>query len=365
MKSGDRRANPGYQQKPVTNYPTLSGRPPLIIAHRGASGYLPEHTLEAYQRAIELGADFIEPDLVITRDGVLMARHEPNLIETTNVSELPEFADRRRVVEIDGQPVAGFFSHDFTLAEIKQLRARQPRPYRDQSDNDRFQIPTLSEILDLVQQVKAATGRRVGIYPETKHPTYFQQLGLGLEAPLIQTLMEYHFVDPKRVFIQSFEVSNLKDQLVPLMADYRINLPLVQLCDALHLQPYDFVVNQDSRTYADLVHPDGLKDFVSTYASAIGPWKRSIVFTEAIEAIEEQNPLQTNERLTGKVSSIITDAHAAGLAVHAYTFRNEPQFLAVDYHNDPIAEYQQFYHLGIDAVFSDFPDTALQARLWD
>jgi glycerophosphoryl diester phosphodiesterase len=346
----------------VTSYPTLSGQLPLIIAHQGASGYLPEHTLEAYQRAIELGADFIEPDLVMTRDGVLIARHEPNLIETTNVAEIPQFADRRRVIEIDGQTVAGFFSHDFTLAEIKELRARQPRLYRDQSYNDRFQIPTLSEILDLVQQVEADTVRIVGIYPETKHPTYFQQLGLGLEAPLIQTLIDHHFTDPQRVFIQSFEVSNLKDQLVPLMAAHKIDLPLVQLCDSLHLKPYDFVVNQDSRTYADLVHPDGLKRFVSTYARAIGPWKRSIVFTEAIEM---QKRIQANERLTGKGSSIITDAHAAGLAVHAYTFRNEPQFLAVDYHNDPIAEYQQFYQLGIDAVFSDFPDTALQARSWD
>ena len=345
----------------VTNYPTLSGQPPLVIAHRGASGYLPEHTLEAYNLAIELGADFIEPDLVSTYDGVLIARHEPNLIETTNVSEIPKFADRHRTVEIDGQKVEGFFSHDFTLAEIKELRARQPRSYREQSYNDRFFIPTLQDILDLVQQVEADTGHKVGIYPETKHPTYFDRLGLPLEEPLIQILVEHHFTDPNRVFIQSFEVSNLKDKLIPLMAEHHIPLPLVQLCDALHLQPYDFTMNGDSRTYGDLIHADSPNNFVSAYASAIGPWKRSIVLAEPIHS-SQPNTQAATECLTGEITPIITHAHNAGLAVHAYTFRNESHFLALDYQDNPIAEYQQFYQLGIDAVFSDFPDTALKAR---
>jgi glycerophosphoryl diester phosphodiesterase len=345
----------------VTNYLTLTGQPPLIIAHRGASGYLPEHTLEAYQRAIELGADFIEPDLVSTRDGILIARHEPNLIETTNIREISKFADRRQVVELDGRVVEGFFSHDFTLAEIKELRARQPRPYRDQSYNDRFQIPTLQEILDLVRQVEVNTGKKVGIYPETKHPTYFDRLGLPLEEPLLQSLIANHFTDPQRVFIQSFEVSNLKDKLVSLMNKAQIRFPLVQLCDELHLQPYDFTVIGDSRTYGDLVDANSLEHFVATYASAIGPWKRSIVLAEAI--VSQATPFDDHrEQLTGEISSLINHAHQAGIAVHAYTFRNEPHFLAVNYQNNPIAEYQQFYQLGIDGVFSDFPDTALKAR---
>jgi glycerophosphoryl diester phosphodiesterase len=346
----------------VTNFLTLSQQPPLIIAHRGASGYLPEHTLKAYELAIDLGADFIEPDLVSTYDGVLITRHEPNLMETTNVSEISKFADRRRSVEIDGRVVEGFFSHDFTLAEIKELRARQPRPYRDQAYNDRFQIPTLQEILDLVRQVEENTGKKVGIYPETKHPTYFDRLGLPLEEPLIQTLIANHFIDPQRVFIQSFEVFNLKDKLVSLMNRYQIRFPLVQLCDEQHLQPYDFVTAGDSRTYGDLVGANSLQYFVSTYASAIGPWKRSIVLANAIDSESNPRHLPT-EHLTGEISPIITHAHQAGIAVHAYTFRNEPHFLAADYHNDPIAEYQQFYQLGIDGVFSDFPDTALKARI--
>lgn len=360
-------------------YPTLSGNPPIVIAHRGASGYLPEHTLESYKLAIEQGADFIEPDLVSTQDGVLIARHEPNLIDTTNVAEMAKFADRKQTKIIDGAAQVGFFAEDFTLAEIKQLRSRQFHPFRDQSYNDRFDIPTLSEILDLVNQVEAATGKQVGIYPETKHPTYFEQLGLALEEPLIKTLIANHFTDPKRVFIQSFEVSNLKDTLTPLMAANQINLPLVQLYDELQLQPYDFVVSGDRRTYGDLITAASLQNFVATYAAGIGAWKRSFVLTEPIPEpvdselvdpelvdpeidAEGEGVAEVQERLTGEVLPIVQNAHAAGLLVHPYTFRNEKQFLATDYAGDPIAEYQQFYQLGIDGVFSDFPDIAIKAR---
>jgi glycerophosphoryl diester phosphodiesterase len=334
--------------------PTLSGDRPLIIAHRGACGYRPEHTLESYRLAIAQGADFIEPDLVSTRDGVLIARHEPNLIETTNVAEIANFADRKTTKLIDGAAQTGFFADDFTLAEIKQLRARQARPDRDQSYNDQFEIPTLQEILDFVKQVEAETGRVVGIYPETKHPIYFDQLGLSLEEPLIDILVANHFTDPKRVFIQSFEVTNLKHELPQLMAAHQINLPLVQLLDEFHLKPYDFVVRGDSRTYGDLVCPDSLSD-VATYAAAIGPWKRSIIPATPADTADAA------EQLTGETVPVIDHAHAAGLMVHPYTFRNERQCLAIDYNNDAIAEYQHVYGLGVDGVFSDFPDTAVAA----
>ncbi|MBF2049875.1 MAG: glycerophosphodiester phosphodiesterase family protein [Leptolyngbya sp. IPPAS B-1204] len=334
-------------------YPTLTGQPPTVIAHRGASGYLPEHTLAAYQLAIEQGTDFIEPDLVATLDGVLIARHEPNLLHTTNISELAVFADRRTQVVIDGIEQEGFFCHHFTLAEIKQLRARQPHPYRNQSYNDRFEIPTLSEIIDLVQHVEATTGRKIGIYPETKHPTYFAQLGLALEERLITTLVAQRFTAPDRVWIQSFEVTNLKDTLPSLMRIAGIQLPLVQLFGPGSQQPYDFVVNYDPRTYADLLMPDRLDMFVSSYASAIGVWKRNFVLAEAT--------VNGSERLTGEILPLVSNAHAAGLQTHVYTFRNEAIFLATTYAGDPIAEYQQFYTLGVDGVFSDFPDTARQA----
>lgn len=352
-------------QGSMAAYPTLSGDGPLVIGHRGASGYRPEHTLESYQLAIEMGADFIEPDLVATQDGVLIARHEPNLIDTTNVSEIAKFADRRKTIPVDGAEQEGFFSHDFTLAEIKELRARQAQPQRDQSYNDQFEIPTLQEVIDLVKQTEATTGRKMGIYPETKHPTYFDQLGLSLEERLIETLVANDFTDPQRVFIQSFEVTNLKDELTQLMAAQGIKLPLVQLYDEFQLQPYDFVVSGDPRTYGDLISADSLKNFVSTYASGIGPWKRSFVLTEPVDPPVDTNGdgvAEVTERLTGEILPVIADAHAAGLVVHPYTFRDEEKYLTMDYSGDPIAEYKQFYDLGVDGLFSDFPDTAAAAR---
>ncbi|HEY9659344.1 MAG TPA: glycerophosphodiester phosphodiesterase family protein, partial [Allocoleopsis sp.] len=218
---------------PTPNYPnynTLSGEAPIVIGHRGASGSRPEHTLESYQLAIEQGADFIEPDLVSTKDGVLIARHEPVLAivstdengnplkdengnyvlseATTNVATKPEYADRLTTKVIDGHSVTGWFAEDFTLAEIKTLRAVERLPFRDQSFNGQFEIPTLSEIIDLVKQVEAETGKKIGIYPETKHPSYHDSIGLSLEEPLLKTLEENNFTDPSRIFIQSFEVSN-------------------------------------------------------------------------------------------------------------------------------------------------------------
>jgi glycerophosphoryl diester phosphodiesterase len=335
---------------------------PLIIAHRGASGYRPEHTLASYQLAMDMGADFVEPDLVITRDGELIARHEPNLIETTDVLFHPEFAARRRVKNVDGQPTDGFFAEDFTLAEIKTLRAVQNRPYRDQNYNGQFPIPTFSEIIRLVQAHEKATGRMVGIYPEIKHPSYFRLQGLPLEEKLIDTLVLHNFVNPLRLFIQSFDVEPLESILPPLMKERGLTVPLVQLFDEFDRQPYDYVLAGRKETYGDLIQKDNLQQHVARYAHGIGVWKGSFVKREALP-----QPLDLNgdavaaatEKLSGEVLPVIPDAHAAGLVVHVYTMRNEEQFLAFGYES-PSDEYRALAALGVDGFFTDFPDTARQ-----
>jgi glycerophosphoryl diester phosphodiesterase len=356
----------------LTELNTLNGQDPLVIGHRGASGELPEHTLEAYSLAIARGADFIEPDLVSTKDGVLIARHEPTLGTTTDVASRPEFADRRRDGIIDGVLYEDeFFASDFTLAEIKTLRAIMPQGYRTDVFDGVFQIPTLEEIINLVKQVEADTGKKIGIYPETKHPTYHDDLGLSLEEPLLATLEATGFTDPSRVFIQSFEVSNLKE--LNTMTD----IPLVQLLDAydvaldgsliyqdVNARPYDFTVNGDTRTYGDLQTPEGLAE-IATYADGIGPWKRMIVSVAGVDAdgdgaaddVNGDGAVNDADKTTIAPSSLISDAHTAGLFVHAYTFRNEDRFLAADYNNNPALEYQQFINLGVDGYFTDFPGT--------
>ena len=356
---------------------TLTGQEPLVIGHRGASGELPEHTLEAYRLAIAQGADFIEPDLVSTQDGVLIARHEPMLGGTTDVASRPEFADRLTTKLLDGVEVTDYFASDFTLAEIKTLRAVMPQGYRTQAFNGVFQIPTLGEIIDLVQQIEADTGKTIGIYPETKHPTFHDNLGLSLEEKLVETLVEQGFTDPSRVFIQSFEVSNLKDLNSNLLPAAGLDLPLVQLLDAfdvaldgsliyedVNARPYDFAVNGDTRTYGDLQTAEGLAE-IATYADGIGPWKRMIVSVAGIDAdgdgvaddVNGDGAVNDADKTTTAPSTLIPDAHAAGLFVHAYTFRNEGRFLASDYQGNPNKEFEQFINLGVDGYFTDFPGT--------
>ncbi len=352
---------------------TLNGQAPLVIGHRGASGELPEHTLAAYQLAIDRGADFIEPDLVSTKDGVLIARHEPMLGGTTDVASRPEFADRRTTKMLDGVAVTDYFASDFTLAEIKTLRAIMPQSNRTQAFNGLFEIPTLDEIIDLVQKVEKDTGKKVGIYPETKHPTFHDALNLSLEEKLIKTLVDQGFTDPGRIFIQSFEVANLKDLNSTIMPNAGVDLPLVQLLDAddvrsdgslIEIRPYDFVVSGDQRTYADLRSPTGLQE-IATYAAGIGPWKRMIVSVKTIDADNDGQPDDLNkdgtindaDKVTLAPTSLINDAHRVGLQVHAYTFRNEPGRLASNYNGNPNAEYEQFINLGIDGYFTDFPGT--------
>ncbi|MEP0755291.1 glycerophosphodiester phosphodiesterase [Trichocoleus sp. Lan] len=346
---------------------TLTGAPPIVIGHRGASGYRPEHTLAAYELAIEMGADFIEPDLVSTKDGVLIARHENEISGTTDVANRPEFANRKTTKTIDGKPVTGWFTEDFTLAEIKTLRAKERipelRPGSVKYDG-LYEIPTLQEVIDLAKKKSAEKGRTIGIYPETKHPTYFDSIGLSLEEPLVKILSENGYTDADdAVFIQSFEVANLK------FLKTLTNLPLVQLFDASTAKPYDFVVSGDSRTYGDLITSSGL-NAIAQYASGIGPWKRLIIPSETVDKNGDGQPDDLNgdgvisdaDKPLLQPTSLISDAHAAGLLVHAYTFRSEDFFLAPDYNGNPELEYEQFFKLGIDGVFTDFPDTAVAVR---
>lgn len=315
---------------------------PIVIAHRGASGYRPEHTLASYELAISMGADFIEPDLVSTKDGVLIARHENAISETTDVASHPEFAARKTTRRIDGHEVAGWFSEDFTLAEIKTLRAKERLPFRDRSFDGRFEVPTFAEVLALARRRSGETGRTIGVYPETKHPTYFRSLGLPLEEPLLLALQEAGYRGRTApVYIQSFEVGNLRE------LRKSTDLPLIQLLEAAG-QPWDFTVAGDIRTYRDLATPAGLAE-IAAYADGIGPDKRGIV------------PSGPDGRLLPP-TSLVADAHHAGLLVHPWTFRSDGPFLAPEYGGDPEREYHQFYSLGVDGLFSDFSDTAVHAR---
>jgi glycerophosphoryl diester phosphodiesterase len=357
---------------------TLNGEQPLVTGHRGASGYLPEHTLEAYSLAIEQGADFIEPDLVSTMDGHLIARHEPDITATTDVAAHPEFANRKTTKMVDGVAVEAFFVSDFTLAEIKTLRAVQPRPYRPQEFNGLYQIPTLEEVIALAKAKSAETGRVIGVYPETKHPTFHADLGLPLEDKLLAALEAAGLNKADSpVIIQSFESANLQ----ALRAKTPVRL--VQLVDAEGItvdgslavagpkdRPYDFKVKNDPRTYLDLLTDQGLA-FIKGYADGVSPWKRYIVSSAGVDMdkdgkaddVNGDGAVDDGDRTSLPPGDLIARAHAAGLFVHSWTFRTEPIFLSKDYNKDPAAEYKQFYDLGIDGVFSDFPDDAIKARV--
>lgn len=356
--------------------PTLDGKPALIVAHRGASGTLPEHTLEAYKLAIEQGADFIEPDLVATKDGVLVARHEPMLSGTTDVSTRPEFAARKTVKKVDGVDTNDWFAGDFTLAELKTLRTKQAFADRDQSHNGKFEIPTLQQVIDLAKAESARTGRTIGIYPETKHPIFHAAIGLPLEDRLLDQLKAAGWTEKSSpVIIQSFETANLK------YLRGKTQLRLVQLVDADDVdkdggivlaapfdKPYDFAVTGDKRTFKDLVTAEGLKE-IRTYADGVGPWKPYILAGKQVIG-EDGKPKDLNgdgkideqDRVLITPTNVVKDAHAAGLFVHTWTFRSEPKRLASDFKGDPAAEYKAFLALGIDGLFSDFPGTAVKAR---
>jgi glycerophosphoryl diester phosphodiesterase len=326
---------------------------PVVIAHRGAPGHLPEHTLESYRLAIALGADYVEPDLVSTKDGVLVARHENEISGTTDVADRPEFRDRRTTRSVDGSPVTGWFTEDFTLAEIKTLRARERMPLvrpANTAYDDRFEVPTVDEILTLVQSESDRRGRRIGVYPETKHPSHFAGLGLTLEPPLLEALARHDLDRPgSKVFLQSFEVTNLR------WLRARTALPLIQLVD-LDGAPYDLQQAGDSRDHRHLATPAGLAE-VAGYADGVGVHKDLVLPRD--RAGRARFP-----------SALVACAHEAGLLVHVWTLRNEKQYMAANFRigshadapGDPHAEVRAFLDAGVDGFFTDQTDTGVAAR---
>jgi len=326
-----------------------------IYGHRGAAGYRPEHTLGSYKTGARLGADYIEPDLVSTKDHVLVARHEPAIGATTNVADHPEFANRRTTKVIDGVTFANdWFTEDFTLAELKTLRAKERLPDIRQHNtlyNGRYQILTFQQIINLRNRLSRELHRKVGLIPELKHSTYFRSIGLPLEEPFVATLRRNHLDNRRaKLTVQSFEVSNLK------ALNRQIPNPLVQLYDAPNLKPGDVLASGGSLTYGQMATPAGLRA-VARYADIASPSKDYII------------PVQANGTL-GAPTSFVRDAHQAGLDVVAYTFRNENNFLppALRVGTNPsdygraFDEYMAFLRAGLDGVFSDDADTAVEAR---
>ncbi|MDA1231623.1 MAG: glycerophosphodiester phosphodiesterase [Planctomycetota bacterium] len=310
---------------------------PLIIGHRGACGYLPEHTLESYTLAIQQGADFVEPDLVMTRDGVLICRHEIELSETTDVATL--FPDRKKTVMLEGKPLEGWFAEDLTLAEIRTLHAKERTDFRSHSNDGKFKLVTFEEMIQLTQAQSRALNRDVGICPEVKHPSYHESIGLPFDEELLRVLAKYNYrVAESPCIIQSFEASILK------RLSKRTGLRLLQLFDESQQVPGDLLGT--GKTYGDLITDEGLKG-ISQYAWGVGPWKEIIM-------------PRTSNRLVPP-SDFIVRSHAAGLKVVIYTMRNEPSFLAEEYEGEPNRENIKWVEMGVDGFFTDFTDTAVDA----
>ncbi|MDT7801946.1 MAG: glycerophosphoryl diester phosphodiesterase [Actinomycetota bacterium] len=325
---------------------------PVIIGHRGAPGYRPEHTLASYELAYRMGVSWVDVDLVPTKDGQLVARHEPEIGGTTDVAQHPEFANRKKTLVIDGVSTTGWFTQDFTLAELKTLRAveriPQNRPHNTLY-NGRYQIASFQEVLDLTKRLGKELHRTLGTYPEVKHSTFFQSIGNPVEPKLVSALKKNGLDRPDApAIIQSFEVSNL------IALHKQVRTPLLQLTSATGA-PADFVASGDKRTYADLVTASGLRE-VAKYAKYLGPDKAQII------------PLDAAGNLT-KPSSIVADAHKAGLKVQPYTFRNENPFLPAnlrssaepDAYGDVFTEEAAFLKAGVDGFFADQADTALES----
>lgn len=424
----------GFAPASVALAQAPSFQKPIVIAHRGASGYRPEHTIEAYVVGILQGADFIEPDLVPTGDGHLIARHENALAtvaldaagnvvqgpgggpvvtsETTNVAHLPQFANRLAVKAIDGVLVGGWFSEDFTLAEIKTLRTRERIPGvrpANTAYNDQFQVPTFDEVILLVRVVELLTGRQIGIYPETKHPTYFEYegarvggapIGIDTSALLVEALVRNGFTDPSRIFIQSFEFQNLIELQHIQMPAANIDIPLVQLygdIDQCCLQPvdafsrpYDMIYNAavganlqaiydalagvvrngitPTTHYGDVTSQRAFLTMRALYAEGIGPWKNSFLRRSPLAAPVDGNGdgvAQITSGLTGRIDPFLGYAREAGLLIHPYTLRAEENFLTLHANDVPqsiTGEVLQLLGLGVDGFFIDQPDRGVEGR---
>ena len=327
---------------------------PLITGHRGAPGYLPEHTIPGYELAIKMGADFIEPDVVSTSDGHLVVRHDATLSGTTDIDAHPEFAARKRMRTLDGIDTTDFFVCDFTLAELKTLRARQAFADRDHSHDGLYEIVTVQQVIDVAQAKSKETGRLIGVYPELKHPSFHAALGLACEDKLLETLARAGLTrETSPVIIQSFEQGNLQ------YLRRKTHVRLMQLIDgtdtdpatgamilkAPNDKPYDWVLKGRNQSNLDLLTPQGLKE-IATYADIVAPWKRWLI------SFANGRPVMRRD--------IVDNAHAAGLKVHSWTMRDDR--LDTWYKGDAVAEYLDLFGMGVDGLFSDFPDTAVRAR---
>lgn len=325
----------------------------IIVGHRGASGSRPEHTLAAYQKAIDDGADFIEPDLVPTKDGYLVARHESEIKDTSNIDLFPQYADRYQTKVIDGVSYTGWFTEDFTLNELQQLKARERIPDVRPSNtqyNDLYDIPTLEQIIELADAHYRKTGKIIGLYIETKHPSYFASLNLAMEDKLLSTLAKYEYTrDIAPVYLQSFEVTNLQYLNEQLERHKTLkHSKIVQLYSNKDSQPADYALQGVNKRYADLATPEGLK-FVASYADGVGPSKTYI--------LPNKQPATP--------TSFVQDAHQYGLKVHPYTLRSENNFLPdyLDCSSNPaeycetgaLKEFELFFKAGVDGVFTDDP----------
>ncbi|MDX3852667.1 glycerophosphodiester phosphodiesterase [Streptomyces sp. AK02-01A] len=335
-----------------SSYP---GLPTLtIVGHRGASGYRPEHTLGSYQLALDLGAHVIEQDLVPTKDGHLVCRHENDITATTDVADHPEFAGRKTTKSVDGVSLTGWFTEDFTLAELKTLRAKERIPANRQRNtlyDGRWEIPTFEEVLRWAEDEGRRRGRKIWLYTETKHPTYFRGIGLGLEERLAKLLRRYgRDRKDSAIFLQSFEPSSMQ-RMAKLVSS-----PRVVLLDAAGTRPWDFKTANDPRTVSDLVKPEGLK-WIASFAQGIGPTLDLIIPKDATGKL-------------GTPTTLVRDAHAKGLILHPYTLRDENTFLPADFrrgtdpnaYGDAFGAFKRYFEQGIDGIFTDNPDTGLLAR---
>lgn len=333
----------GYKSLPV----------PTVVAHRGASGYRPEHTLGSYQLALDMGAHVIEQDVVPTKDGHLVCRHENDITATTDVSAHPEFASRKTTKSVDGTSLTGWFTEDFTLAELKTLRAKERIPGTRQRNtlyDGRWDVPTLEEVFRWAEKEGGKRGKPIWLHIETKHPTYFRKLGLGLEEPLAKLLRRYgRHRKNSPTFLQSFEPSSIQ-RLAKL-----VSAPRVVLLSGANSRPWDFVEAGDPRTVADLIKPEGLR-WMARFAQGIGPTLDLIIPRKADGSL-------------GTPTTLVDDAHAADLILHPYTMRNENTFLPANFrkgtdpaaYGDAFGAFKTYFATGIDGIFSDNPDTALLA----